>query len=305
MKDSEKTLAFIKELQSSDNILGLLQKRGLNLTRFATKLTGDADSVGILLVGSVAEGYATDASDIDFLVLSHSDRDEIDFSTSLQIESGNSLETLTYLDGVEVNTEVVLWDDHAALAESLDKLSADVAQNRHITKMPMIDNYALRFLHRLRTGTLVHGDDVVEQFRTNFHVDSLPLYISIKKFVLARESLEDAQSADHEIFGLIEFICRDVIEHCCLSLAGAHGFTSQSRRFVLNWIANLPDTNPDFQLLTQLREKLVSITQLQPADKAPLVAEIEGLVQSTKSALQKDHTTRRLLDQIFADISYA
>ncbi|TWI30964.1 nucleotidyltransferase domain-containing protein [Paracoccus sulfuroxidans] len=305
MKNSEKTADFIEELQRSENIIDLLRNRGLHLTKFAGKLTGDAETVGILLVGSVAEGYATDASDIDFLILSYSNRDEVDFSTSLSIESGNSLETLTYLDGVEINTEVVLWDDHVTIAESLAKLSADVALNRHISKMPMIDNYTLRFLHRLRTGIVVYGEDVIEQFRTDFHIDSLPLYISIKKFVLARESLEDAKSADPEVFGLIEFICRDVIEHCCLSLAAANGFTSQSRRFVLNWIADLTEAEQEFPLFVRLRERLIGIVPLPPAEKSALVDEIEGLVQATMSVLQMDHTRRRLLDQIFADISYA
>ncbi|MCP1845980.1 putative nucleotidyltransferase [Bradyrhizobium sp. USDA 4524] len=305
MKDTARTESFINELRHSDNLLELFQKKGFSLEKFSRQLTGSIDDVGILLVGSVAEGYATTSSDIDLLVLSYVSRDEVDLSDNLRIESGKSLETLVYLDGVEINVEVVLREDYDHVAKSLDKIAADAALGRGMTKMPMIDNYSLRFLHRLRTGIVVEGEAVIDEFRNDFRVQSLPLYLAIKRIILARESLEDAKSSDPAVYGLVEFICRDIIEHACLALAAARGFTSQSRRFVLNWINQRSGEEQQLALLHALRRQLVETRALEPAAKSELVRRTEGLYVEVLKVLQEDYTMRRILDQTFANISYA
>lgn len=293
------------ELSGKDDVVDFLAEAGFDVAGAAKSLFGGIETSGAMLVGSVAEGYQTASSDLDILFLTYADREDVDTSSSLLIESGASLEQLTYAKGVEVNTEIICHEEYAPLAQTLDEMAGKLALGGQLTKLPMIDNYSLRFLHRLRTGVVWYGDDVIEEFRDDFHVNSLPLYLSIKYLILARESLEDAKTSSRDTVGLVEFICRDVLEHCVLSLAAAEGFTSQSRRFVMNWIAGLPAGAEHGQALRDLQISLLNRTAVPAEEKGRLVDECDRHYEYVLEALRSDPVRRKILDQIFSSIFYA
>ncbi|MFV2144870.1 hypothetical protein [Isoptericola sp. G70] len=297
--------ARLTELRGKDEVLAFLRASGFDVAAAARAQFGDGEPVGALLVGSVAEGYQTASSDVDILFLTYAERDDLRTSSSLLIESGRSFETLTYADGVEVNTEVICRDDYDSLADRLDHVAGAMAVGAQMSKLPMIDNYSLRFLHRLRTGIVLFGDDVVDEFRVDFHVQALPLYLSVKYLVLARESLEDARSASHATPGLVEFICRDILEHCLLALAAGQGFTSQSRRFVMNWLADAAPDAPHGEWFRALRSRLLTRTVVGSDAKQALVDEASEAFEYVRSALREDPVRRRVVDQVFARITYA
>lgn len=292
-------------LRGKDQVLDFLAGAGFDVAQAARAQLGSGDPVGALLVGSVAEGYQTASSDVDVLFLTYADRDELRRTSDLVIESGLSTETLTYASGVEINTEIICRDDYAALATQLDQVAGSTAMGGQLRKLPMLDKYSLRFLHRLRTGIVLFGPDVVDEFRADFHVRSLPLYLSVKYFVLARESLEDARSASVTTPGLIEFICRNILENCLLALAAAHDFTSQSRRFVMNWLAELSEDAPHRSQLLDLRARLLDGAAIAPEHKQALVDEVTTAYEMVWTALREDPVRRKVLDQVFDRISYA
>ncbi|NEN79551.1 hypothetical protein [Nocardioides zeae] len=292
-------------LRSKQDVLAFLRSTGFDVARAArATFTGD-EPVGTLLVGSVAEGYQTASSDIDILFVSYTSRVNLRSGGHLVISSGQSSETLTYASGVEINTEVVCWEDYSSLADKLDQVAGATARGGGLTKLPMLDKYTLRYLHRLRTGLVLDGADVVDQFRADFHVGSLPLYLSVKNLVLAREALEDARSAPHETAGLVEYSCRNVLEYCLLAFAAALGFTSQSRRFVMNWIDGLNDDDPHLPALVELRDRFLSNHALAPEQKAHLIAGASASFEVVRSALREDRVRRRVIDRIFESIPYA
>lgn len=301
----KKSSDLLVALRGADDVRGFLTDAGFDIERVVRNILGDTRGVGALLVGSVAEGYQTASSDVDILLVTYADREDVDVSSRLLIESGSSLELLSYASGIEVNTEIVCRDDHDALADRLDRLAGSVALGQSLSKMPMIDNYSLRFLHRLRTGVILFGDDVVDQFRSDFHVHALPLYLSIKYLVLARESLEDAQAASAETPGLVEFICRDVIEHLVLATAASEGFTSQSRRFVLDWLHRDAPTGVARDRLERLRVLLLDQRARDSGAKSALVAECSDQYAAVLDLLLADPVRRSTIESIFSRISYA
>jgi predicted nucleotidyltransferase len=295
----------LEGLMGKDDVLRLLSRSGFDVAAAATRFLGDLDIVGALLVGSVAEGYQTASSDVDILFLTYAAREKVDTSSTLIIESGASRETLTYTAGVEINTEIVCREDRAALADSLGLMVHTLASNGQFSTLPMIDNYSLRFLHRLRTGIPLFGEEVIEKFQNDFQVHALPLYLSIKYLVLARESIEDATAASVNTPGLVEFICRDILEHCLLALAATAEFTSQSRRFVMNWIETLPDDAPHATTLRDIRDRLLNRSIVPAEQKSQLVEECTRCFQDVLAAFGEDPVRRAVVDQIFATISYA
>lgn len=292
-------------LRGKDDVLAFLRSSGFDVARAARVAFAGDEPVGTLLVGSVAEGYQTASSDVDILFVSYASRQDLQPSAQLIISSGQSSETLSYASGVEINTEVVCWEDYSSLADQLDQVAGATALGGGLKKLPMLDKYALRFLHRLRTGIVLDGGDVVDEFRADFHVGSLPLYLSVKNLVLAREALEDARSASIETVGLVEFSCRNVLEYCLLGYAAALGFTSQSRRFVMNWIDGLSHDDPHLAALVELRTRFLENRVLEPEEKPQLVGDAAASFERVRAVLREDPVRRQVVDRIFRSIPYA
>lgn len=291
-------------LTGRDDVLRFLDDAGYSLTGTAEELVGSAGDAGILVVGSVAEGYQTAASDLDILFLTYGDPDDAP-PAGVRIEAGASSEILTYTGGVEVNSEVIFHRNYAQLATTMQEMMGALATGQELQRLPMFDMYTLRFLHRLRTGIVLSGDDVITRFREDFQVDALPLYLSVLNVVTARERLEDARTSSTEVVGLVEFACAEIIEACIMTLAAAGGFTSQTRRSVMNWIAELPE---DFQLaatLHAMRSALFDCGIRPPEHKAALVDECATHVERTFEVLRSDPVAAKVLDDIFSMISYA
>lgn len=292
-------------LHGKNDVITFLRSAGFDVDRAVRDAFGEDKPVGVLLVGSVAEGYQTPSSDIDLLFITYAERDSLRSSEQMVIWSGRSSETLTYADGIEINTEVICRDDYALLADQLDQVGGAAAMGSDLTKLPMLDKYALRFLHRLRTGIVLFGSDVAEEFRADFHVGSLPLYLSVRNLVLAREALEDARSASTATTGLVEFICHNTLEYCLFAFTSSLGFTSQSRRFVMNWLDSLGENDPHREALYDLRARFIEGRMLSPEEKPGLIEQVAGTYEMVRTVLREDPVRRQVIDQVFDRIAYS
>jgi len=291
-------------LRTGNDVLRLLSGAGFSVDATIKSLFGNRDMAGALLVGSIAEGYQTAASDVDIMLVTYASREEVRASSELLIEPGRSLEFLAYPQGIEVNTEIICRNDFDALAQTLDRMVGSSAMGG-VSTLPMFDKYTLRLLHRLRTGLILSAEDIVEEFRADFHVESLPLYTSVLYLVLAREALEDARTSSWETVGLVEFTCRDVLEHCLLALAASVGFTSPTRRFVMNWMADLPEHAEHLDALLNLRASLLNRSVLTPNDKQDTIDDCVRHYTHVAQCLREDPVRRKIIDEIFCSITYA
>ncbi|MBN9795619.1 hypothetical protein DMP17_44695 [Pseudonocardia sp. TMWB2A] len=296
----------LETLRDKTEILDFLVESGFDLDDSVRTQVGPVETTGVLLVGSVAEGYQNQASDVDILYLTYSPRQDLPPCPELFLEAGSSLESLIYRGGIEVNTEVIAFDAYASLAASFSRLVDGLSDGGQLDRVALYDEYALRLLHRLRTGMVLQGEDVVSRFRTDFRVDALPLYLSVHYLVDARESLEDARKSSRSTPGLVEYICRLIVETCLLALGAARGFTSPTRRHLLSWLeASVTGSDDADVMLRRMRDSLLNQRPLTPGEKSVAIAECERYYAHTEEVLRSDPLTSGVIDQVFAQISYA
>lgn len=161
------------------------------------RLLGWPASDGVLFVGSVANGLATSASDLDFIVL----RDATDPINRVAGERGLVVNEvfvstfidriLTQLDGVELD----IWLVSKAKASSLaEVLAAAVDNDGSIRSLPGLQYLEAKFLASVYRGTVVQGDETVARWREWLRIEHLPALRTANLMVEALSYLEDAAS---------------------------------------------------------------------------------------------------------------
>jgi predicted nucleotidyltransferase len=216
-----------------------LRRRETDIDDLLRGLVSGGQPIGVLLGGSIAEGVANPSSDVDLLVLLE-DNAEITPSDGLNLRPGRAVETVTYRAGVEFNIEMFRQRDVLRLIESFVQMAPALYDPHELDAIPMLQPYDLRFLHRLRTGWILRGPEVVDRWRDELMVDLLPIYLTVRHLNAFNELFEDAL-AFREIHPPASFLTsRTCIEHCLQALLACRGFTSQAKKWIPYWIDRLP-----------------------------------------------------------------
>ena len=100
MKKTSHTLHLCK---TSNDFIKELQNNNINLQQIINKYLKKESQPGILLVGSLAEGNANEASDLDIKVLIDDESDFIFDKKDVNIKFDNRKEILIYINGIEIN----------------------------------------------------------------------------------------------------------------------------------------------------------------------------------------------------------
>ncbi|MER5887200.1 hypothetical protein ABT160_25540 [Streptomyces sp. NPDC001941] len=177
---------------------------------------------GVLLAGSTAEGVAMPGSNVNVLVLDA----PVDWSPdpgSLLRPMGLARNHLCGEDPV-VNMDVLRsgpLHDLAALAAGMARVADPSVPD---LELPVLDVLEIRFLARLRGGTVVRGGPVVERWRARAEVRWLPVFHCATTFLTAghyRAKAETALAAGLDLDASVLY--RLAAEHLLVSALAAHG----------------------------------------------------------------------------------
>jgi hypothetical protein len=150
---------------------------------------------GLLLVGSHADGRATETSDLDFLVLLEGDEElpGVDVGDTVSFSYGFQERKLVLLGTQEIDLEVMHWKQLHRFGQSLQDLTRLSTQSEYTsTSFPVFLLEEIRALNRLRTGVSLRGMPRVERWRVDLHLENLPLYRALSCFLNAMSWIEDA-----------------------------------------------------------------------------------------------------------------
>ena len=225
---------LLHTLRGAD-LLGRIADCGVNVPDIIRRSASEPREVGVMLVGSLSEGVGTDASDVDLLVLCERASAGNDRHAALQITASASRETLTYIDGLEVNVQTVFRRDMGQLVRSFIEIAPALYDPKLLKSIPLLDQTQLRFLHRLRTGIPMAGGDVIDRWRDELMTDLLPAYTVVANYVLYRELAEKAEAVRGRTNGTVALVGRRAAEAAMFALLATLGFTNPSRRWIFEW----------------------------------------------------------------------
>jgi hypothetical protein len=150
---------------------------------------------GLLLVGSHADGRATEKSDLDFLVLLEDDEElpGVDVGDTISFSYGFLDRKLVLLGTQEFDLELMHWRHLPRFGESLQDLTRLSAQSESTSaSFPVFLLEEIRALNRLRTGVPIRGMPRVERWRAGLNLENLSLYRALSCFLNAMSWIEDA-----------------------------------------------------------------------------------------------------------------
>lgn len=193
------------------------------------------ETAGVLITGSVAEGLATPSSDLDVLVVVNEMTRQA--PPGLVLNRGHfSTESVIYVAGVELNVELVPWVSVGPMLDALLTLAPLFYNSADVVSVPLLSEVECRFVHRLRTGWPIQGEATVVQWRDELLVDLLVPCMAVRYLVEAISAIEDMESYRRVRVGSAGYIARKAVECLMLAALALRGQTSQSTRFLLDWI---------------------------------------------------------------------
>jgi hypothetical protein len=183
---------------SVDALVEALRSRGIDLISLVHEFVKPSLPIGILVTGSIADGVATEVSDLDLMVLlpgadafKAKRKREIagNVVNYLPADSPDSNTTIIalFLSGIEIDL-VFVADPAVDLAAGFGSAGNDVALEE---EEPF---YRDPFLNRLATGWVVHGQDVVNRWRAYHHTDKLRVKWIATEFTAVAKTLEDMEA---------------------------------------------------------------------------------------------------------------
>jgi hypothetical protein len=206
-------------------------------------------------------------------VLIESASDFISNNDDVNLEYGNSLEVLLYVNGVELNFDFMAKDRLRGVVESFISIAPALYNPEEMKSLILIGWEDVQFLDRLRNGWIIYNPKEIELWRDEFMVELLPTYIAVREYFEGIEFLEDAISAKKGINKSATYIGRMVVERGLFALLGSLGYTNQSKKWLFYWIEEVKDDstrellNSGVELLFPENPNKDSLTEIEYVDK--------------------------------------
>ncbi|WP_421934793.1 nucleotidyltransferase domain-containing protein [Phenylobacterium sp.] len=278
-----------------------LAKEGVDLDEVLGAYANATNPPGVMLVGSLAEGLANEASDIDLLILLDRREDGRDLSEGLGLHAGRAVEQLFYRNGLEINVEAFVREDVERLMTGFVTLAPALYDPSKLDRIPLLQPYDLRFLHRLKTGWPLRGQATVARWRDELLTALLPTYLALLNFNQFDEHFEDAMSmrADHPAASI--FIGRICVESALLALLATVGFTNQNRK----WLVHLCDkARPTAAGALLMEGRALLLESCGEADAVDFTDRVGAFGRQLTGHMRSDPELRSAIDFLREQISY-
>lgn len=211
-------------LTLAPELVAFLESRG-HLAEVAGRLALVADAVDLRVVGSVAAGSTTPASDLDMLaVATYDDVDEFVQSLDHPVVSPTVIgcEVLGHVDDLEVNLEVVTPAAAAEVLAPAIAFARAVDRGDPDPDLPVPGERELRLGHRLQGGIAIRADASVGQVKglNDWGCLLIALYV-----ITALDFVEDAASwkgRDDHSWRLMLQEAREAAAFAAISQAGSY-----------------------------------------------------------------------------------
>lgn len=287
----------------AEELLGNLKARDIDLLAAVDEHVEHADEVSVLVTGSICEGLGSASSDIDALVLLRDRKNRKKIAKMLELTAGKTRDVVFYRNGIEINIELTARDDLNELILDLVTVGDSIYNPDGLPALPNLEVWKRQFMHRLRTGWVVRNPDEVDMWRDEFFVEILPLYQSVFCYFSSVEMYEDAWANRRQTPESTTYIARSCAEWALNALAARHGFTGQSRKWLIHWLDRIDDAQAQPGIALGKR-----ILFAPPAgDRAGvefLLEELKQLIEFTRERVSLDSVGSQALEMLEDKLSY-
>lgn len=289
--------------KNANELLEELLKYDIDVVNTISSYIKKDAEVGILFTGSITDGNANGESDIDIKVLLHSNSDYKPNTSVINLEVENTKEVLIYKNGIEVN---ISFHPRASVEKTINSflsIAPALYDPKDLETFPVIGKSSLQFLHDLKNGWIIGGENVVAIWRDECMVDLLPIYLTVHHFLISLELLEDTKSAIGQTKGACTFIGRMCLEHLFLSLLAKEKYTNQNRKWIFHNGSKFSSAESK-QLFQQLSALFFSPLQLNKEEELDYYENIHNQITMVREHIAKDIAIGKAINYILKEINY-
>jgi hypothetical protein len=295
----------LHECQDLGQLLGALARHGVDPNQIARDLVKTDVQYGLLAVGSIPEGMGTATSDVDFLVLIDHAAGLAQRRSGISMNHGISREVLLYHNGLEINIDLVSRDMLLPVMESLMTVASIMYEPDRVSMLPILDSVTVRLLHRLRTGWPLTGGTMITQWRDEYMVEILPMYLAAKYYVYSLEWLERACSQTAGPPGAVAYLSRLAVESALLSLLATEGYTSPTTKALLSWCARAEATTGGIaRLVEQCRGLMFPDVLTSHSERHAYIEAVTSAIRAVRDHINRDVAVARSTDHLCKQIKY-
>lgn len=247
---------------------------------------------GVLLAGSHAEGVQMPGSNVNVIVL--------EAPPGWQPRAGNQpglrrpmsiaenylfeLETAVSIDVVPLSRLAELAQLAAGMALIADPQTPELA-------LPILDAMEVRLLSRLRTGTVLSGDERVGYWRDRLTLSWLPAYHCVSSYLTGRHFLAKAAIAQDKGWDLdAAVLLRMAVDELMISALAARGRVLHELKNLGRQVRQVVDTEADLPEVLLTADSLLGGALLSDPDR---LTRVERLFEQLRPLLPVTEAGRR------------
>lgn len=285
-----------------DEVRLKLNEYNIDIDQIIKDSLNEGVEYGTFICGSLTDGNATYASDLDIMILLDDENQIKDEKTSINLMVENTKETLHYVNGIEINITFKTWKSMHSTINDFISIAPALYNPHDIESFPVIGKNKLQFLHNLKNAWILSGDNIVNRWKDECMVDILPIYLSVHHFLISLELFEDAKSVVGTAKGGAMFISKMCIEHLMLSILSKEGFTNQNRKWIFHNAEKIESLD-----VKKIFDDLF-ITFFEPYKNldhdSEFVNRTSDLLDQTKEILKEDQSIGKAIEYILEEINY-
>ena len=300
----EHTLYLCRDPESLERALA---EQGIIIDDVLREHGIDLGSSGVLLTGSLSEGFGSASSDVDLMVLMEDDAGTGSLTGraegSVGFRAKISREYLHYQAGVEINIEIVSRPSMRHALSSFIQIAPALYDPSQLTAVPLLPARERRILHRLRTGWALRGADTVAIWRDELFTELFPTYVVLARYIGHLELLEDVAAHAGESDDTFALTARDSAAEALWCLLALHGVTGQKNKWLAKYMGTLDDA-AEAERASRILDIVFAPRRMTPDAQYSMLAELQEISAQLLDHIRRDPGMRRAADYLRSSIQY-
>lgn len=286
--------------RNPDELLAALEARGIDLIGLVFEFVKPHADPGIVVTGSVANGIATEVSDLDVLVLLPSltalkqRRSRIGDSKVhyMPHESESRVEVTTIVHGIDINLQLIA---NAAAAACTDGDGEPALR----ASVDLEDHNQMRFLGRLGNCWTIRNAEIVDRWQRYYEVEKFRINRIGREFTAAAKNLEDMHASIGKGPGCAGILGVKIVSRAMQALLAFHGFSFVSGKWLrkVNEMIEDPDNSSSDLFEAGRRLAFPGLFETE-AEEAGYFAEVQQYCRSVRSQMSKEDIVSIMLDGV-------
>jgi predicted nucleotidyltransferase len=282
----------------------LEQEYEINILEETKAIFEEMGNPGIIVTGSLIDGNANSSSDLDIKVLTNTPyvlKDNIRNSLILGFDTWK--EVNVFKNGILLSVTIHEREEMERIFRAMQAIAPALSNPEDVKVFSVFGDEELLFMHHLRDGWVVEGEDTVQEWRNLCLVDLLHMHASLKHFLDSLSFYEDALSV--LVLANVKHASTHVgaisARHGVLSLLALEGFTNPNHKWIINNMART--TNPEVKSLLDKGLALM-YPAIKNQNEADFIEKIEDFLSGVKGVLEANEIVKNVLDIFLSKITF-